>query len=419
MTKKTTISFIIFGLFLANFTIASVNINEIAWMGTETSASDEWIELYNSNASAINLEGWILKSVDGSPEIHLSGTILANGFYLLERTDDNTVPDISANQIYVGALKNSGEHLQLYDAQNNLQDSLDCNAGWFAGDNSSKQTMELSRSYPDQWTDSQSPGGTPKTKNSRPEELLPEESPEEPSLEKSTTTEKTEEVAPEIEESAPTTTEPITYPEGVLITEILPSPLGPDAEEEWIEIYNENAADTDISLWQITDTVGATKTYTFPEKTIIKGRGFLILYRPKSKITLNNQEDTLNLVQPDDNIIDTVTYEKAPRNWSYNRTIHGWKWSNVLTPGAMNVVPAPQKENIREDISNKTSTSTLTIEELAAIGRQIPKSSKPIKIFLIALFLAIVCTILIFILKKRLSQPSKPDQDNLHLPFKE
>lgn len=406
---------------MANFASASININEIAWMGTETSANDEWIELYNNSASAINLEGWILKSVDASPEIHLSGTILANGFYLLERTDDSTAPNIIADQIYVGALKNSGEHLQLYDAQNTLKDTVDCSDGWFTGDNSSKQTMELSRSHLDEWTNSQSPGGTPKAQNSQIEEPpMPEVPVEKPSrLEIATTTEETEEVTLEIEETAPTTTKPIVYPTGILITEVLPSPLGPDAEEEWIELYNENAQDTDISLWQITDTVGASKTYTFPEKTIIKGKGFLILYRPKSKITLNNQGDTLNLIQPDGNIIDTVAFEKATRDWSYSRTVNGWKWSSILTPGAMNVVPAPQKENIREDISDKISTNTLTIEELASIGQQLPKSSRPIQIILIALVLSISCAILIFAFKKRIARSTTNDQDNLRLPFKQ
>jgi hypothetical protein len=37
-----------------------VVISEIAWMGTSTSANDEWIELYNNSASPVSLSGWLI-----------------------------------------------------------------------------------------------------------------------------------------------------------------------------------------------------------------------------------------------------------------------------------------------------------------------------------------------------------------------
>jgi len=121
-----------------------VVINEIAWMGTVYSYNDEWIELYNNTNVFIDLTGWTLKAADGTPDISLIGIIPAKGYFLLERTDDETVKDIKADQIYKGALGNTGEDLQLRDTSGNLIDSVPCetSGGWFAGEKVGAYTME-------------------------------------------------------------------------------------------------------------------------------------------------------------------------------------------------------------------------------------------------------------------------------------
>ena len=145
---RKSIYFFIFGTIVIplNFVLGSnlndTIINEIAWMGTEISYSDEWIELYNNTNQDIDLTDWTLKAADGSPEIILEGIIAANGYFLMERTNDDSVPNILADQIYSGSLGNTGENLKLYDSENNLIDSVDSSENWFAGDNETKQTME-------------------------------------------------------------------------------------------------------------------------------------------------------------------------------------------------------------------------------------------------------------------------------------
>jgi len=80
------------------FAIREVVISEIAWMGTAASTSDEWIELRNTASQVIDLTGWTLRSADGTPTITLTGSIQANDFFLLERTDD-TSTSVAADQI--------------------------------------------------------------------------------------------------------------------------------------------------------------------------------------------------------------------------------------------------------------------------------------------------------------------------------
>ncbi len=120
-------------------TTNAVAINEISWMGTTYNYNNEWIELHNTTSAAIDLNGWTLRATDGSPAINLSGSIAAGSYYLLERTSDSTVPGVAADLIYTGAMGNSGEFLELKDTTGTLIDSVDT---WYAGDNTSKATME-------------------------------------------------------------------------------------------------------------------------------------------------------------------------------------------------------------------------------------------------------------------------------------
>ena len=134
-------------MFLYNGNLSAANlrdvvINEIAWMGTAASTYDEWIELYNNTGSTVNLSNWILAPADGTPSVTLSGSIAPYGYFLLERTDDNTVSDITADQIFSGSIENGDEDFQLKDSSDTLIDQVDCSAGWFAGDSANKITME-------------------------------------------------------------------------------------------------------------------------------------------------------------------------------------------------------------------------------------------------------------------------------------
>ncbi len=176
----------------------SVVINEIAWMGTTISANDEWIELYNNGTEAVDLTNWTLRAIDDVPSIILTGTIPANGYFLLERTDDTTIPNITADKIYTGALVDSGENLTLRDASNNVVDQIDCSVGWTNGNASTKQTMEKTTTG---WQTSANAGGTPRGING--------EGATETST--STTSEESDETpeTPEIPESAINNTPPI------------------------------------------------------------------------------------------------------------------------------------------------------------------------------------------------------------------
>jgi len=139
--------------------VRRVSINEVAWAGTKANPSDEWIELKNNADKTVSLEGWKLISESGKIHILLSGNILPKGFYLLERTDDNTVSDIPCDLTYTGALVNSGDTLKLINPEGKIEDTANKQGGaWPAGSSSPKYvSMEridpLGEDVPSNWAD--------------------------------------------------------------------------------------------------------------------------------------------------------------------------------------------------------------------------------------------------------------------------
>ncbi len=236
----------------------SVVINEIAWMGTQVEGVEsknwwryEWLELYNNTENSISLDGWQIElyRTDLDWSLKLSGTIPAQNYFLIVASDKIS-PDYNLNYSNLGGkFNNNGQRVVLKDNLGNIVDSIDCFSfgKWFAGDNSTKQTMERKNpltdgNNPENWSTSQNPGGTPKAKNSAVKSvLIPVETPIiTPSPEASQIPSPSPAISPSpiISPSTVITPSPspetIIYPSGIVINEILPSPSGSDAEEEWI-----------------------------------------------------------------------------------------------------------------------------------------------------------------------------------------
>ncbi len=93
-------------VFVPKVLAADVVINEFS-----SNSSDEWIELYNTSSSPIDLTGWQLSDASNPPE-PLSGTIAANGFFVFDKPGG-------------GWLNNSGgDTITLKDAASSVQDSI-------------------------------------------------------------------------------------------------------------------------------------------------------------------------------------------------------------------------------------------------------------------------------------------------------
>ena len=114
---------IILNAFAAN--PGDVVINEVAWMGTDDSSSDEWIELYNNTDSAIDLTGWTMEDDGGVIDMSFSGvTIPARCYIVIVNSSDNftdVTMDIVDSSI---GLSNTGEQLVLKDNIGSVIDTV-------------------------------------------------------------------------------------------------------------------------------------------------------------------------------------------------------------------------------------------------------------------------------------------------------
>ena len=73
-----------------------VVINEVAWMGTLDSDTDEWIELYNNTDSSIDIASWSISGADTGVCLNfadadgaLTTTIPAHGYLIYANTEDD------------------------------------------------------------------------------------------------------------------------------------------------------------------------------------------------------------------------------------------------------------------------------------------------------------------------------------------
>jgi len=218
-----------------------VIFNEIAWMGNQESSANEWIELKNISTSTVQLSGWQILDKDEQIKVIFNNNdaILAGDFYLLERTDDDSVPNIAADKVYSGSLGNTDESLHLFNKNCELIDHVVADPDWSAGDNDGKQTMERSDDltwHTNNGTSTNGTAGTPKAENSEGELLELNNNQEEEEEKEEKTGGEEEEKEEKGDQIRATSTI------GLLVNEV--RAVG---NEEFVEIYNPLAEEISLN----------------------------------------------------------------------------------------------------------------------------------------------------------------------------
>lgn len=347
--------------------LGNVLISEV-FPGSQTSASQEFIELYNTTQNEISLEGWSLQyaSSTGLSWRSLPNVVIYNidlppeGYYLLATTD--YLPDKSS--ISFGAtLSQTGGQLRLVNADGLVEDEVSWGSSSTmalgspasapsAGQSIIRKTVNglvsnlQNNSLDFEVTQQPSPQG-PNSPVAEPDSppitvLQPPETevtnpPSPPTIE----------VIDTPQDSQP----PLVVTDSALlplkISELLPNPESPqsDEEDEFVELYNPNSSPVELNGYTIVAGNNDTYRYTLTSGSV-SGGGYGVFYSGDTTLTLSNSGGRIKLLAPGGSQVDiTSSYISAPSGQSWILADSGWSWTTTLTPLAANILTVPSESN--------------------------------------------------------------------------
>ena len=265
----------------------------------------DWIELYNPGTADADIGGWTMTDDLAVPDAWTvpSGTLVPAGGFLMIWADDNAGGSALHASFKLGG---GGEQIGLYKADGAVADTL---------------------TYDEQTTDV-SYGRTPDGSDAWG------------FLETATPGAANSGVAP------------VSY--GLYINEYLASndtgAQDPDHSEyaDWIEIYNDSAADIDIGGWSMTDDLTDPTQWTVPTGTTVPAGGYLVIWADSldevglavhAGFKLGGGGEQIGLYDDGSAPVDTLTYGEQTTDVSSGRQPDGsdtWVTFTTPTPGASN-----------------------------------------------------------------------------------
>lgn len=275
--------------------VGDVLINEYV-----ANATTEWVELYNTTGSALDISGFYIDDIaggGGAPKvIPASTTIAANGYYVMT---------------FSSFLNNGSDDVRFLDpTQTVVHDS----------------TSYTSSTANYSWYRSPDGGAWSPTEASSP-----------------------------TQGSANPGGGPTINPGDIVINEYTAN----STVTEWVELYNTTGSSLDISGYYIDDVAsGGSAPVAIPGGTTIAAGGF---YTLDLSSILNNSGDDVRFLNPTQTtVIDSTSYTFATLEYAWYRTTDGGSWSaeetDAPTKNASNTPPAALGDVvINEFVANATT----------------------------------------------------------------
>lgn len=264
----------------------------------------EFVELHNGSSVAVNLSGWIIDTGPTSRFLIPPNTSIDAEGYLAFFSSSY---DIS--------LSNSSDHIQFIRPDGVVVDDISYS--------SSKEGYSYNRADTGVYEESFTP--TPNASNSISSPPMPTPQP--------------------TSSATPSPEAAYELSSHIVINELVPNPKGEDGKFEFIEIKNIDTTAIHLVGWSLDDAQKGG-AYHFSQDASIGSQKIAAFYREKTKITLNNTVDTVNLIDPNGSVVSSVSYKiSGLEGQSFSRDIKGhYVWSDIVTPGKENII------HVQEDL---------------------------------------------------------------------
>lgn len=309
-----------------------ISLSEV--FACQDSTHPEWIEVFNSSGSDVDLSNWKVErksTGDWNTPKPLTATISAGSYKKFDFTN---------------YMNDGGFFIRLKDSTDAVVETFPdsetaskCSSGsiltsWIKQGISWSLTTTLTPGEQNTFVAPVTPSPTP-----TPMTTTPTASP------KATTT-----PAP-TPTVAPATATPGPQPTSVTLSEVYA--CQEDSEKEWVEIHNSASTSVTISDWKLTDD--DHNDQPIPSQSI-SGDGYAVIEISKySKGMLTNSGDVVHLLDGAGKTVDTFTYVSCTKGKTWQKAKGTWQEANTITRGSVNPqpkagTPTPQPEGDGADI---------------------------------------------------------------------
>lgn len=365
----------------------SVVINE--FLANPPKGEVEWIEIFNKEPFNIDLKNWTIEDGSGRKTTldKKIGSGPENKYLVIEKPK--------------GALNNDKDTIILKDNNGNTMDFVTYGE-WDDGDlidnapqpekkHSIARSLDGANSFHNQKDFQLTQTITKGTTNIIYIEPEPIEIKEQPKVEtKSLKKEPVQtQTATDLAVKSDTVTQSVTitkpeqksfeapqFNEGIIVSEIFPNPAGPD-QTEFIEIQNISDKQINLINWQLDDIEGGSNPFMITTDLYIEPNQLYSFYKETTKLSLNNNEDSVRIINPLGEILEEIPYEKAKDNFSYSRIDDQWYWTESSTPNFQNVIITEPEDEESDSKTNKTNEDTYQQIDLSEIN-SLPEKTKVI-----------------------------------------
>ncbi|HET6863871.1 MAG TPA: lamin tail domain-containing protein [Candidatus Saccharimonadales bacterium] len=155
------------------------------------------------------------------------------------------------------------------------------------------------------------------------------------------------------------------------ISEVLPNPAPPvtDADGEFIELYNSNSSQFDLSGFSLQTGTTTFHKYTFPDGTYIAPHQFVAFYSGDTGLSLSNSDGQVKLLEPGGNVLGkTDEYTNAKDGYAWVPVDGLWQWTTTATPNAANIITTPPlaKKSAKTTATSKKKSSNGAVASLSS-----------------------------------------------------